>query len=245
MRIAAVFVILVAGVAACTDSNEVSPFPTSPSPPLVQRPGMSALPIPAGIYTLSGVITETSPQAGRPLSGISVNAWVQTTTVGYSYMFAYGPRLTDAQGGYELAGIPAGARVRLQLSGQGYVQQCAAPEVHVNYSSRLDAALVPRASVSSSRGSVPPSSPGFRQISGVVYDVTVQGRRAVPDAFVDYEPIADSPAAVTFTDAQGRFLLCGIPEAGNSVIGASIGAGRFGYVTVPPGTDASIDIDIR
>jgi hypothetical protein len=244
MRIAALFVILGTCVAGCSHEGEVTPFPTSPSPPLVPRPGPS-LPIPAGIYSLSGVITESRPQAGRPLNGVSVNAWVQTETVGYSYMFAYGPRATDAQGRYELAGIPAGARVRLQVSGQGYVQQCAAPEVHVNFSGRLDAQLVQRAAVSSSPDSVPTSSPGFRHISGVVYDVTAQGRRPVPDAFVDYEPIPDSPAAITFTDAQGRFLLCGIPEAGDSWIGASIGAGRFAYVMVRPGPDASIDVEIR
>jgi hypothetical protein len=248
MRIAVLLVILVAGVAACSEGGGVTPFPTSPSPPLVPRPGPPGStfpPIPPGIYSLSGVITESVPQGSRPLSGVSVNAWVQTATIGYSYMFAYGPRVTDAQGRYELAGIPAGARVRLQVSGQGYVQQCATPEVHVNLSIRLDATLVPRASVSSSPASMPRSSPGFRQISGVVYEVTAQGRRPVPDSFVDYEPISDVPAAITFTDAQGRFLLCGIPEAGNSLIGASIGVGRFAYVTVPPGPDASIDIEIR
>jgi hypothetical protein len=248
MRIAALFVILAAGMAACSEGGDVTPFPTSPSPPLVPRPGPpgSALPpIPPGIYSINGVITESVPQGSRPLSGVSVNAWVQTATIGYSYMFAYGPRVTDAQGRYELAGIPPGARVRLQVSGPGYLQQCATPEVHVNLSLRLDTQLVPRASVSSSPTSVPRSSPGFRQLSGVVYEVTAQGRRPVPDSFVDYEPINDFPAAITFTDAQGRFLLCGIPEVGNSWIAAAIGVGRFAYVMVPPGPDASVDIEIR
>jgi hypothetical protein len=243
MRIAVLFVLLVAGgVAACSEGGDVTPFPTSPSPPLVPRPG-PPFPIPPGIYSVYGVITES--EGSRPLSGVSVNAWVQTPTIGYSYMFAYGPRVTDAQGRYELAGIPAGARVRLQVSGQGYLQQCATPEVHVNLSLRLDTQLVPRASVSSSAASVPWHSPGFRHISGVVYEVTAQGRRPVPDSFVDYEPVSDSPAAITFTDAQGRFLLCGIPEAGDSLIGAAIGVGRFAYVMVPPGPDATVDIEIR
>ena len=245
MRIAALFVILVAGTAACSEPSDVTPFPTSPSPPLAPRPaGGPPFPFPPGIYVIDGVITE-SAQGGRPLSGISVSAWVQTATIGFSYMFAYGPRVTDAQGHYELAGIPAGARVRLQLFAPGYVQQCAAPEVHANLSLQLDAQVVPRTSVSSSPASVPQSSPGFRQISGVVYEVTAQGRRPVPDSFVDYEPINDFPAALTYTDAQGRFLLCGIPEAGDSWISGSIGGGRFAYVKVPPGPDASVDIEVR
>jgi hypothetical protein len=246
MQLAALVLILLSGVIACSEQSAVTAFPTSPSPQRVERPGFPGMfPIPPGIYSIAGMITESAPQGDRPLGNASVNAWVQTPTIGYSYMFAYGPRLTDAQGRYELSGIPPGARVRLQVSAQGYVQQCAAPEVHVNFNSQLDVQLVPRATVASSVASVPPSAPGFRTISGVVYEVTGQARRPFADAFVDYEPLNDFPAAITFTDSQGRFVLCGIPEAGNSWIAASIGVGRFAYVMVPPGPAASADIEVR
>lgn len=92
---------------------------------------------------------------------------------------------------------------------------------------------------------MPPSAPGFRLISGVLYEVTAEGRRPAPDAFVDYEPIDDSPAAVTYTDSEGRFLLCGIPQARTATIGAALGVGRFAYRSVPPGPDASTEIEIK
>ena len=86
---------------------------------------------------------------------------------------------------------------------------------------------------------------GFRLVSGVVYEVIADSRRAVSSVFVDYEPIEDFPAAITYTDAQGRFLLCGIPQDRGATIASSLGSGRIAYYTVPPGGDAIIDIEIK
>jgi hypothetical protein len=165
--------------------------------------------------------------------------------MGYSYMWANGPRFSDANGRYELTNLPAGATLQLQVYSEGYVQQCAAPRLIVDGALRLDAELVARGNVSASFDSVPPSAPGFRMISGIVYELLADGRRPVANAFVDFEPIPDSPAAITYTDAQGRFLLCGIPQAGTAAIGAAIGTGRYAYQSVPAGPDASIEIEIR
>jgi hypothetical protein len=242
MRVAALLVIAVIGLASCNSPNAPSSAPAQLSPAITIGRGLT---IPGGLYSLTGTITERTLQGNRPMSGVNVNAWVQTPTIGFAYMFAYGPRLTDAQGRYELTNLPPGSRVRLQVFSQGYVQQCAVPEVEANLDLVMDAQLVARANVSASPDSVPRSLPGFRTISGVVYDVTAQGRRPAPDAFVDYEPVFDSPAAITYTNAEGRFLLCGIPEAGASTIGASIGLGRVAYLTVPAGPATSIEIEIR
>src|SRR5262245_59860958 len=90
--------------------------PTAPSayvpPPELPVSGPT---IPRGPYSLTGVVTERSPQGDRPIEGANVNAWVQTGRIGYSYMYANGPRLTDAQGRYQLANLPDGATVQFQV----------------------------------------------------------------------------------------------------------------------------------
>jgi hypothetical protein len=165
--------------------------------------------------------------------------------MGYSYMWAHGPRLTDGAGRFELPNLPQGASVQLQVYKEGYVQQCAAAPFVATGQHRLDAQLVRRENVSAARDSVPPSAPGYRLVSGVVYEITSEGRRPAPQAFVDYEPVMDSPAALTYTDALGRFLLCGIPQAGRATIGAALSVGRrYAYREVPPGLDAEIEIEI-
>ena len=63
-------------------------------------------------------------------------------------------------------------------------------------------------------------------------------------AFVDYEPVMDFPAAVTFTDGAGRYVLCGIPDATEVSIGAAAD-GFFGYAQVPSGQTDRVDIYLR
>jgi len=90
---------------------------------------------------------------------------------------------------------------------------------------------------------VPAPAPGFRHITGVVYQNGADGRRPVAGAFVDFEVVEDFPAAISYTDAQGRFLLCGLPDGVTADVGASLNTERVAYVSVPPG-QTSIDIEL-
>ena len=242
MRLAAFILVSVIGLAACGQPHSPSAVSTPATAP---SPRTGSLPTPAGSATVSGIVTERTPLGDRPLSGANVNAWIQTGTFGYSYMWANGPRLSDVEGRYELSHLPEGAELQLQVYKDGYVQQCAAPPLVVGGQLHMDLQLVTRANVSASADTVPPPAPGFRLISGVVYELTNTGRRPVPDAFVDYEPSDDSPAAITRTDAAGRFLLCGISQTRMVTIGASISLNRVAYQRVPPGPDANIDVEIK
>jgi hypothetical protein len=58
---------------------------------------------------------------------------------------------------------------------------------------------------------------------------------------VDYEPVMDSSAARTFTDANGRYLLCGIPADSPAVIGVAFN-GVAKYATAAPGQTDGVDI---
>ncbi len=117
------------------------------------------------------------------------------------------------------------------------MQQCAAPLMSMQRDVSLDAQLVARAAVSSSSTSVPTAAPGFRHVSGVVSDAD----GPIADAFVDYEPIMDFPAAFTWTDSAGRFLLCGLPDGQSVTLGAGK-SGRVGWATVPAGQSSGVDI---
>ena len=86
-----------------------------------------------------------------------------------------------------------------------------------------------------------PLAPGFRFVSGVIFENTPTGKRPLPGVDVDYEPVMDSPAARTFTDANGRYLLCGIPADNSADIGAGFN-GRAMYAMARPGQTTGVDI---
>jgi hypothetical protein len=69
-------------------------------------------------------------------------------------------------------------------------------------------------------------------------------RQPIPGAGVDFEPVSDSPAAWTRTDASGRYLLCGLPTA-SIELGASTMPSNATYVPVGAGVDAAVDIELK
>jgi hypothetical protein len=235
--------LLLAGVAVGCGGSAV----TSPTAPAPVPPPLFGSPFPPGTTSgpdsVTGVVTETTTQSPRPVSGVSVSAWVDLGRMAYSYQWANGRRTTDASGRYELTNLPDGANVTLQIWKDGYVQQCAAPTFTTSGTTTLDLRLVSRALVSADRASVPAPAPGFRHVSGVVYDNTPDGKRPVPGAPVDFEPFEDFPAAVTYSDAQGRYLLCGLPDGTAATLSASLTTARVAYITVPPHQTA-IDIEL-
>jgi hypothetical protein len=79
-------------------------------------------------------------------------------------------------------------------------------------------------------------------VSGVIFEITGAGKQPVAGAFVDFEPIGDFPAAITFSDAAGRYLLCGVPQERTVDIGASLGPKRVAWASVSPGQSTGVDI---
>src|SRR5437868_2832182 len=76
-----------------------------PSAPTA-TPGVTGGPtFPVGAYVVSGTVTD----AGGPIAGANVNAWVMTPGISYSYMYAHGPLLSDGAGRYRITDLPDGA----------------------------------------------------------------------------------------------------------------------------------------
>ena len=227
--------LLLSAACGATDSGRAL-TPTAPGPAAELTSNIpTPTTVPRGGFTIRGVITEqTGSGAVRPLVGANVNAWVDTGRLGYSYMWANGARFSADGGRFELTALPDSARVIVDAYKAGYVQQCAAPPQLMAADTTVDIELIPRSLVSASPEAVR-NRPGFRSISGVVYKTRPEGRRPVAGVFVDYEPVMDSPAALTVTDANGRYLLCGIPHDEIATLGSSLGISRVVYIEVPRG----------
>jgi len=218
-------------------SDPVSP-PTAPTPTLAQSIASGGPTVLTGMYIVSGVVSE----GNRPIVGANVSAWVDQGRSGYSYMWAHGALFTDTAGHYALAGLPDGVRVWVQTWKDGYVQQCAAPQVTVRADTIVNVQLVSKANVSASTADrqVLPA----RSVSGVIVEIKEGRKQPVAGAFVDFEPLEDFPAAVTYADAAGRFLLCGLPQDEEAKLAASTRINRVVYVPVPPGQTEGIEITL-
>jgi hypothetical protein len=107
----------------------------------------------------------------------------------------------------------------------------------------MDARMVPVAQLFTTSAAWM-TSPGTRTVSGTVYLEANGIRTPATGAFVDFEPIEDFPAAVTVSDSQGRYLLCGLPSTGSADLGAAAG-GQVAYLTVPAGETTGVDIVIK
>jgi hypothetical protein len=191
----------------------------------------------SGPYAISGVVAES----GRSIAGAKVNAWVDQGTFAYSYGWAHGALLTDGGGRYRMTDLPAGVGVWLVVYKDGYVQQCAAASVTLQGDMAMDLALVSKANLTASTTQ---SAPGFRSVSGTIVEMTSAGKQPVAGAFVDWEPLEDFPAAVTYSDGAGRFALCGLPQDETVRLGASLVFGRIGYANIPSGQTAGVEITL-
>ena len=225
MRFAELVLVPTVILVGCGGSSTVTA--PSPTPPI-------ASPF---VTSLTGTVVERTPQGERPLGGASV--WGQVLSGQFpGSNWTLGQVGSDEFGRYELRGLAPGARLQVMAFKEGYFQQCAA-EITLGERPHLDLPLVAEANLSSSRDSVPPSPPEFRIVTGVVYEPTTEGRRGVANRLVFYEGF--DPVAVTRTDDQGRFLICGVPQSRTVLIAEAFGGG----ITVPPGGDVDIEIEAK
>ena len=107
----------------------------------------------------------------------------------------------------------------------------------------MDAQMVPLAQLFTTSAAWM-TSPGTRVVSGTVFLETNGTQTPATGAFVDFEPTEDSPAAITKSDSQGRYLLCGLPSTASAYLGAAAG-GKVTYLTVPAGETTGVDIVIE
>jgi hypothetical protein len=186
--------------------------------------------------TLSGVVAEN----GHPIENAAVV--VQWSCGGGCSTGIEG--VTDAAGRYVIARLPDAAPVWVTAHKDGFVQQCAATAV-IRAGVSLDLRLTSIASLSMAQ---PLSGAGSRTVSGTVFESTPAGRRPLADASVSAYSEAlyyADPVAFTRSDAAGRYLLCGLSVGRIPNLVAEKEGYNFTNVSVEPGTDTTVDIQIR
>jgi hypothetical protein len=200
---------------------------------------------------LSGVIIDSV--SGRPIPGASLDLilpehFPTTFTI---YWPPDGltrvPFPSDPTGHYKISGLPGWMGTTLvAVSKNGYMQQCAA-RATIHGDTSLDIALTPLGNLAFEPSPTTTPTAGSRTVSGVVYGVTPEGRRPVAKASVYWDADGDFYGAVfanTMSDAAGRYLLCGLPEGRIDRLFASKQGYNNNNVSVDPGTDAVVDIEI-
>lgn len=220
-----------------------SPTPSHRATPYPGLPSSSFFPAPCVTHTITGTITELGPQGQRPVEGARVYVHLYASHRSGHWM----SDVTAADGRYELWGIFTDAIAVLSV-GKGdslnwYRQPCV-HQVTVTSDMSIDIEIVPQsaggaaANAAARRGTGP-------FLTGVVFGQGPDGTRApIPDAMV----FLDDAFATTITDADGRYVLCGIPRGSHEF--AAIAAGGYDISKNPPRTidilgDMTLDVELK
>jgi hypothetical protein len=176
-------------------------LPLAPAPPTAPVPPP---PSPA-LANVSGTVWIHDAGGVRPYAGASVFAWVEINRGARSM----GRAVTDADGRY-LFRPETGSVLRIFANYSEY-QPCAVTldvsgdlthDVHIVSNRNQLGARLPQALLSQSP-----------TLSGVVFEVTPEGRRVLSDVHVTFDGTgggADLVTASTLTDSDGRYVLCGL-----------------------------------
>lgn len=235
----------IASTACDAKRASISGAPTAPSPP----------PVPAvPTVTLSGTVLERI--SGQPIQGVRVGLSPRTFP---KRQYASWPPGSDYQttpsdfgGHYRITGIPAdfgSFSVLATFPEWGkYAQQCLTTVTLYNDANQ-DLTLISVPNLAAANTLRPPPEPGTRTISGIVFENTAAGRQPIAGAYVGFtvDLAGDVAGAETFSDASGRYLLCGLPETRlTSLFAVKDGYSRDGlWKSVDAGSDATLDIELK
>jgi len=129
-----------------------------------------------------------------------------------------------------------------------YAQQCLTT-VTLYTDANQDVTLTSARNFAAANSIRPPHLPGTRTISGIVFEITEAGRQPIEGAWVGFtvDLAGDVTGAETFSDASGRYLLCGLPETRlTSLFAVKRGySGDNPWRTVEAGPDATLDIELK
>jgi hypothetical protein len=228
-----------AALAASCSGRSASPSSAPIAPSAPSTPSSPSGPGPtSGTYRVTGRVVERSPEGLRPVSDAGVNLWVDAGNYGYSYWWANGQVHSGGDGTFQMPNLPAAAGWA-QAWKDGYLQQCAVPLPSLSTNPAVEVALVARGNLLVDPASVSPSVPG-RIVSGRILQSDSSDPRPAAGAFVNYEPVMEVPAAATYSDSDGRYLLCGVADGTISVWSGT----QPVYVAVPRDQGLNVHLDI-
>jgi hypothetical protein len=195
------------------------------------------------------VITERF--SGRPIQGATV--WVWPFTFAQVRGWPPGGMRTapsDGAGRYIVSGLPSLGPVWVSTAqtwgdtfNAPYVHQCVTT-VTVEGDATLDLTIASTADLGALNAPTRPTSENSRTVSGMVYEITANGRQPLRNIWVGWEAsVMDGVVAETRTDAAGHYRICGLPRERITLFAAPAYGSVF-YASVDPGSDAIVDIEI-
>jgi hypothetical protein len=214
-------------IVGCTSDG-----PVTPSDPVLV-PG-----VPSVNFTLwDGTVWAHGEKGVIPAPGIRLGGWLEQSSGSGGSIFV----TADAHGRFQVA-LPEGAR-RIQLFSGEYVQPCAVtvepggrpPEVHLVVDPKQLGANLPAA-----LQALQPT------LSGVVFERTPEGSRPLADVLVALDGsagVGGVPIARTVTDAEGRYVLCAVPNVPYLALFASAAGFPLFETSVDPAR-AVLDIEL-
>ena len=218
-------------IAACSGAPAV--LPTNPSPPAV-----APQPPQTPTRTVTGSVWLYSPTAPQPLAGVVAYIWLERPR-------SSGPAgsvKSDAAGRFSFE-PPADALVRLYTRPPGLYQPCLSTV-------RVDQT---EATIRLVAESYLPDARDWRDfaverlLSGTIFEASPTGRLPIADAWVQVDGVFGDgrPLADTRSDANGRFVVCGLE--GNPI--HALVVGKPGYqlavARVPTEGAGPLDVELR
>ena len=223
--------------AGATPSHRATPYPGLPS--------STFFPTSCVTHTITGTITELGPEGQRPVEGARIDVYLIASHRSGHWM----TDVTEADGRYELWGVFTDA-IAVLYAGKGdglYVQPCV-HQVTVSSDMSVDIEIVPRSAGGAAANDAARRGTGSF-LTGVVFGQGPDGTRApIPEAMVFLDGNITALNATTITDADGRYVLCGIPRGSHEF--AATAAGGYDISKNPPRTidisgDMTLDVELK
>jgi hypothetical protein len=219
-------------MSAC--SGEPSSLPTAPSePPVVAPPPLST-------RTVTGSAWLYSPTERQPLAGVDVGIWLERSRNAGPAGYAK----SDSAGRFSFE-APSDALVRLYTGTKALFQPCLST-VRVGQT-EATIRVVAESHLVQAR-----DWPDFaveRLLSGTIFELSPTGRLPSADAWVQVDGVVGGgrPLADTRTDANGRFVVCGLE--GETQIPHALVVAKPGYqlasARIPPQGGGPLDVELR
>jgi hypothetical protein len=200
------------------------------------------LPEPAETANVSGTFWIHDSGGRQPLVGASLGVWVETARWGGGLGR---PVVTDAEGRYTFR-APLASSVRIIVAASPPYQPCAAT-LTVNGDVTRDVHTVRDREQLGAR--LPPQFLSqIPTLSGVVFEVTPEGRRFVSEAHLELVTADGGEIALadTLTDRDGRYVLCGLERDPSFFLYVSKpGYTLFGKGVVLTGNATTFDVELQ